>query len=276
MTPRRAPSVSKAPILREMPLGAPCRQLGDVEQDAPVDANPIRENLLCAVGWHCTKTRRRSPDVAVVRSSTIVCLDCDLGMLLARLGYSVEIADTTTWEEATSKVGNWVGQRSRWIKGYMQTYFNHMRNPWKLYRELGFFNFLSFQLTVGTTWLCLLVNPWMWALTITYFVTRSEFIESLFPWPVLLAGSICLWIGNPFFVINNVVGAIRGEVFHNAKWSLTAPLWYNPLMSWAAYKALFRIGIQASGLVSHPARARSRHAHRREIRLSWFTKGYYY
>jgi hypothetical protein len=50
MTPRRAPSVSKAPILREMPLGAPCRQLGDVEQDAPVDGQPHpRKSALC--GW---------------------------------------------------------------------------------------------------------------------------------------------------------------------------------------------------------------------------------
>ena len=37
--------------------------------------------------------------------------------------------DSTTLEEANSDLGNWIRQRSRWIKGYIQTYLVHMRNP---------------------------------------------------------------------------------------------------------------------------------------------------
>ncbi len=53
--------------------------------------------------------------------------DCDLGMRLARRGYTTEVLDSTTWEEANSQVGNWIRQRSRWIKGYFQTHLVHSR-----------------------------------------------------------------------------------------------------------------------------------------------------
>ena len=54
--------------------------------------------------------------------------DCDLGIRLARHGYATEILDSTTWEEANSQVGNWIRQRSRWIKGYFQTHLVHTRS----------------------------------------------------------------------------------------------------------------------------------------------------
>jgi glycosyltransferase XagB len=46
--------------------------------------------------------------------------------------------DTTTWEEACSELPFWIRQRTRWLKGYIQTYLVHMRrSPWRLLRELG-------------------------------------------------------------------------------------------------------------------------------------------
>jgi len=53
--------------------------------------------------------------------------DCDLGIRLARHGYATEVLDSTTWEEANCRLGNWVRQRSRWIKGYFQTHLSHTR-----------------------------------------------------------------------------------------------------------------------------------------------------
>ena len=54
--------------------------------------------------------------------------DCDLGIRMARKGFSTEILDSTTWEEANSQVPNWIRQRSRWIKGYFQTHLVHARD----------------------------------------------------------------------------------------------------------------------------------------------------
>jgi len=56
--------------------------------------------------------------------------DCDLGIRMARRGFSTEVLDSTTWEEANSQVGNWIRQRSRWIKGYFQTHLVHTRDSW--------------------------------------------------------------------------------------------------------------------------------------------------
>jgi len=48
--------------------------------------------------------------------------DADLGIRLARLGLRVKTLDSTTYEEATNTAGNWLRQRTRWLKGYMQTW----------------------------------------------------------------------------------------------------------------------------------------------------------
>ena len=47
--------------------------------------------------------------------------DCDLGMRLHKAGFRTRVLDSTTWEEANSRLGNWIRQRSRWVKGYIQT-----------------------------------------------------------------------------------------------------------------------------------------------------------
>jgi cellulose synthase/poly-beta-1,6-N-acetylglucosamine synthase-like glycosyltransferase len=63
--------------------------------------------------------------------------DADLGIRLFQKGYRTAIIDSTTLEEATSVMKNWLRQRSRWIKGYMQTYLVHMRNFINLLNDSG-------------------------------------------------------------------------------------------------------------------------------------------
>jgi cellulose synthase/poly-beta-1,6-N-acetylglucosamine synthase-like glycosyltransferase len=55
--------------------------------------------------------------------------DADLGMRIIKRKMKTVILDSTTLEEANSEFNNWLKQRSRWIKGYMQTYLVHMRRP---------------------------------------------------------------------------------------------------------------------------------------------------
>ncbi|WP_088342624.1 MULTISPECIES: glycosyltransferase [Rhodomicrobium] len=71
--------------------------------------------------------------------------DADLGMRLYRCGLRAEVLESTTFEEAACQPGNWIRQRTRWLKGWMQTYGVHMRQPARLYRELGPAGFLAFQ-----------------------------------------------------------------------------------------------------------------------------------
>jgi hypothetical protein len=85
--------------------------------------------------------------------------DADLGMRLARFGYRTGVIDSTTYEEAPAHLGPWLRQRTRWFKGWMQTWLVHMRRPARLLRNLGLPGFLTFQLIVGGNALAALVHP---------------------------------------------------------------------------------------------------------------------
>jgi cellulose synthase/poly-beta-1,6-N-acetylglucosamine synthase-like glycosyltransferase len=166
--------------------------------------------------------------------------DIDLGIRLARVGGAVEILDSITWEEANSQVGNWLRQRSRWVKGHIQTYFVHMRSPRRLFADLGPLGFLSFQITVGGTALTLLLNPIFWTLTVVYVATGSVLITSLYPPVVYYLGVGCMVVGNFAFMYYTMSGAmIRGR-YADVKWMLIAPAYWM-LMSLAAWKAAIQL-----------------------------------
>jgi glycosyltransferase XagB len=76
--------------------------------------------------------------------------DADLGIRLARHGYKTGILHSTTLEEANPVFGNWMKQRRRWLKGFLQTWLVHNRNPLRLLRETGFTGFMAIQaMTLG-------------------------------------------------------------------------------------------------------------------------------
>ncbi len=72
--------------------------------------------------------------------------DADLGIRLARHGYRTELIATLTDEEANCRLWPWIQQRSRWLKGYAITWTVHMRNPKKLWQELGPWQFFGVQM----------------------------------------------------------------------------------------------------------------------------------
>jgi len=85
--------------------------------------------------------------------------DADLGIRLARFGYRSATIASTTYEEAPADSRRWLRQRSRWFKGWMQTWLVHMREPRQLFRDLGGTGMLVFQLIVGGNALVPLVHP---------------------------------------------------------------------------------------------------------------------
>jgi cellulose synthase/poly-beta-1,6-N-acetylglucosamine synthase-like glycosyltransferase len=76
--------------------------------------------------------------------------DADLGLRLARFGYATGVLDSITHEEATTRLGNWMRQRARWLKGFLVTWLVHMREPGLFMREVGPAGFWATQaLTLG-------------------------------------------------------------------------------------------------------------------------------
>jgi glycosyltransferase XagB len=111
--------------------------------------------------------------------------DADLGMRLARHGYRCRALSSTTYEEAPAQAMPWLRQRTRWLKGFVQTWLVHMRAPFALWREMGPRGFLTLQIVIGATVLSALVHPWFYVLA-GYELATGAFLDppgNLLGWP---------------------------------------------------------------------------------------------
>lgn len=167
--------------------------------------------------------------------------DCDLGMRLVKKGYRTAIIDSVTLEEANSDIMNWFRQRSRWIKGYIQTYLQHMRTPEQFISTWKKPHILTFQLVVGGKVLSMIINPLMWVITISYFTLHAHvgvFIEQFFPTPVLYMSIISLVIGNFLYMYYYMIGCYRHGHHSLVKYMYLVPLYWLA-MSIAAWVAVY-------------------------------------
>lgn len=166
--------------------------------------------------------------------------DADLGVRLYRAGYRTVVMESTTYEEANSDFVNWIRQRSRWVKGYIQTWLVHMRNPRHLYREVKGPGFLAFHAIIGGTPLTFLVNPFLWALTSTWFVLGVPFAHKIFPSWVYYTAFLNLAIGNFAFMYTNVTGMALRRDWHLVKFATITPIYWT-FMSIAGWKGFLQL-----------------------------------
>ena len=166
--------------------------------------------------------------------------DADLGIRLTQKGYRVGVVDSTTFEEACCHAGNWIRQRSRWIKGYMQTFLVHMRRPLHLLRTTGPLGFLGFIFFIGGTALSGLLNPVFWALYLIWFASTAINLDVMFPQLLLFISLFNLLAGNGAFIYLSMLAPIRRGWLYLIPYSLTA-FGYWGLMSIAAYKGLWQL-----------------------------------
>lgn len=177
--------------------------------------------------------------------------DADLGIRLFKFNYKTVVLDSRTWEEANSNVNNWIRQRSRWIKGYMQTWLVHMRHPVELFRSLGFGGFIGYHAMVLGTPLLPIINPIFWGLMIIWYTTKAWWIQDMFPGIFYYLAAFQLLVGNFMFMYTNIIGMYsvirdcalkKRQPFSYAiiKYALFTPFYWM-LMSVAAYKALFQL-----------------------------------
>ena len=165
--------------------------------------------------------------------------DADLGVRLARAGYRMGDLPSQTREEAPLTLHAWLKQRSRWIKGYMQTLITHSRAPLTVLREAGLpasFAFLSLGLgTVATA----LAYP---LFAVAAFLAWSE--GSLFT-PTNVFGSVAsalavgVWIfGSVALFLPPALGALRRGLPQLLPLLPLLPLYYG-LVCIAAWMALY-------------------------------------
>lgn len=166
--------------------------------------------------------------------------DADLGIRFRRAGIRCAVLDSTTWEEANSDYVNWNNQRSRWYKGYLQTWIVHMRRPRVLLDQLGWRGWFEFNAFVGGTPLLSALNLVFWALTIAWFTGHVEVVRELFPAAVYYPALFCFVFGNLAMVYLYMISARLSKVPSLVWVSALVPLYWL-MMGVAALKALWQL-----------------------------------
>ena len=166
--------------------------------------------------------------------------DADLGIRLTQKGYRVGVIDSTTFEEANVSIPNWVRQRSRWIKGYMQTFLVHTRRPVHLFRTIGPAGVFGFVFFIGGTFLSGLLNPVFWSVFAIWMIIGSDNLAPYFPPEILYLSLLNLLAGNGLLIYLTMVAPFRRRWVDLAPWGLTV-IGYWVLMTVASYKALSQL-----------------------------------
>lgn len=168
--------------------------------------------------------------------------DADLGVRIFRLGYRTGIIDSVTLEEANSQVINWIRQRSRWVKGYMQTYLVHTRELMPMIRARGL-QALMLHFVIGGRILFIFVNPLLWIVTISYFMAKAfmgPIIEQVYSPAILYIAVISLVLGNYLYILGYVLGCIKREQWGLIKFVFLSPF-YLLLISVAGCMAFYQL-----------------------------------
>ena len=167
--------------------------------------------------------------------------DADLGLRLSRLGFRIKVLLSDTWEEAPESYETWVKQRTRWFKGWMQTWLVHMRRPLTLWRQLGRSGFVAFQILIAGMLISALIHPIFIVTFATTFATIALKTSANTPlfWYLAIANGINLLIGylGAMLLAHRAAKKRYGYRFHDM---ITLPLYWL-MMTPAAWRALFQL-----------------------------------
>ncbi len=166
--------------------------------------------------------------------------DADLGIRLARAGYRTELIDSITEEEAACTPLPWIRQRSRWIKGYAITYATHMRDPARLWRDLGPRRFAGFQILFLSTLTQAALAPVLWSFWLLLLGLGHPLAPWL-GWPALLALTVLFLTAE---AANIAIGwAATSQLARHRHLRVWVPTlhFYHPLASLAGAKAVWEL-----------------------------------
>jgi len=168
--------------------------------------------------------------------------DADLGVRISALGLKTEMLDSYTMEEATATMPTWILQRSRWIKGYMQTWLVHMRSPISLYKTIGGREFWGFQFFIGFASFSFLTAPIIWLLAFFWWVSKSRIILPELPeWLVFLSlANLVINFISHWFMMFFCLRVRSEKSYKTIVFAITYPF-YLIMHSIASYKGLWQL-----------------------------------
>ena len=167
--------------------------------------------------------------------------DADLGFRLSRAGFVTDVLTRPTIEAAPERFGVWVPQRTRWLKGWMQTWFVHMREPRTLWREVGPGGFAVLQLVMLGMVASAMFHPLM---LLTIGATTAALVTGIVPTGL---GAALLTVDT----LNIILGygafyaLARSVLLKREQWVLGGSLWRLPLywlsLGVAAHRAAWQL-----------------------------------
>ncbi|SDN40143.1 Glycosyltransferase, catalytic subunit of cellulose synthase and poly-beta-1,6-N-acetylglucosamine synthase [Methylobacterium phyllostachyos] len=167
--------------------------------------------------------------------------DADLGMRLALAGYTVGDLPSSTAEEAPARFRPWLAQRTRWLKGLLQTSLTHGRSPLSNARSLGGLEALCAAALVPGTVASALAYPVCLAAAAWTFLIREIPAAPVFLDNLDTGLAITLFgLGLSALVLPALLGCARrgwGDLAQSVPWM---PIYYL-LVSLAAWLALIEL-----------------------------------
>ena len=168
--------------------------------------------------------------------------DADLGIRILRRGLRCQILPSTTFEEAPVRFDQWLKQRTRWMKGWLQTFITHTRDTAHLRRDLGAWRYIGFHAILGGTILSALFHP-LFYVGLILELTGGALLSK----PTSLIGQ-GLWHAALFNLSLGYLAAIalgwitlfRRGLYWLIVHTLGMPIYWL-LISVAAYRALFQL-----------------------------------
>lgn len=159
--------------------------------------------------------------------------DADLGFRLHREGYRLGVLTRPTLETPPGDLQDWLPQRTRWMKGFMQTWGVHTRRPWRL----GARGALSLIMTLGMALASAAVHaPSVAWVSASILVAAAMGLTPAIPQTaviVLSAGVLCAWL-------TSAIGARRADLAYGPVEMLEAPAYWS-LLSIAFGHAVWRL-----------------------------------
>ena len=200
-----------------------------------------RRGLVLPLGGTSNHFRRTALEAVGGWDPHNVTEDADLGLRLSRFGYRTEMISRPTYEDAPETVATWLPQRTRWFKGWAQTWLVHMRKPSELWRDLGPASFFVCQILFAGMILSAIGHP-VFLATIVYEMAQIGDGGGLDGRQSFLFAFDCcnIFLGYTAFLLLGwqALGAKEREGF----WKtilLTPFYWF--LMSVAAFRAVWKL-----------------------------------
>ena len=159
--------------------------------------------------------------------------DADVGFRLAGAGFTAGVLTLPTYESAPETLRAWLPQRTRWLKGYVQTWSTAMRSP----RSGGLRRFIALQTTLGLSILSAILHGPLALIAVASSLVALTDLDASAVFYADLVMTAFAWVSAAALLAE---GADRAG-FPRRRRDLFAALAYWPLQSLAATFAVHQL-----------------------------------